>query len=370
LAVVGVLLLAPWAAVPAYEFPSPTPFSGETWRNPYQGLEGPFLKVNLHAHTKVWAGLTAGGDSIEAMAREYALAGYDALAVSNYHQRTSKRTGPLAMLDAYEHGFNFTKSHRLVLGGTATALIDFPVSTRSMRQWVLDVLGENGEAVVGLSHPSLRGGHDCDDVQTLTGFQLFEVHNPYATSLLEWDCALSAGRLSWAVGNDDAHHARARSVGVAWNMIAARSADQEAILDALRSGRSYVVRGERGMMDVTFQSLRVENGVAALELSGPARVEWVVDGSLRQHDNQVARSEYRLMARDRYVRAVVYTPISELVLQPLTRSDGGQLPRAEISWWKTGIQWAAWVALALATSRLLRRPALQLIGRSREHMAA
>jgi hypothetical protein len=358
-----LVLVAPFAAVPSYDFPAQRPFEGDSWSNPYAGWRGSFLKVNLHAHSRAWGGLTAGETSAHELSRAYAERGFAALAVSNYQQVTHVEAAPLPMIRGYEHGFNLRKSHRLVLGTDHVVGIDFPVSTRSSRQWVLGVLGQSG-GLVGLNHPALRQGHSCDDVGALTGFQLLEIHNPYATSLFEWDCALSAGRLAWAIGNDDAHSTREESIGVAWNMVGANVATEAALLHAIGSGRSYVVRGERGQMDVQIVSLDVdEAGAITLVLDGAAHVEWVVDGGVvEQVQDAVSVSRFVPSAQAHYVRAVVRTPITELVMNPVVRSGRWTPPVATIDWGLTVTWWAGWFMAAAAISWLTRsRTHLRLV---------
>ena len=366
----GLLLTAPLAAVPAYDFPERRPFAGERWLNPYEGWRGGFLKVNLHAHSAAWLGVTAGESSPEAMAQRYADFGFDALALSNYHQLTHLERPALPMVRAYEHGLNVTKSHRLVLGASEVVAFDFPISTRSMRQWVLDLLGARA-ALVGINHPSLRDGHGCADLERLTGYQLVEVHNPYATSHLEWDCALAAGRLAWVVGNDDSHSTREQGIGIAWNMVGAAAPAESAILEALARGRSYAVRGERGRMDVhVTEVVQDAPGQFRLELDAPARVEWVVDGTVRQVDEGVASA--RFVAPEKgghFVRAVVRTPITELLLNPFVRQGAWTPPVATVDWPVTVAGWVAWLAAAFLTALLARRPRAHLRLVDREQAA-
>lgn len=356
IAAVAVLVaIAPIAAVPVYDFPAARPFTGAAWRNPYEGWRGGYRKVNLHAHSRAWGGLTSGATPPGELAEAYARWGFDALAISNYFQVTELESAPLPLVRAWEHGLNVTKSHRLVLGTSEVRHLDFPISTRSARQWVIDMLAGSG-ALVGLNHPALRQGHSCADVEALTGYQLLEVHNPYATSALEWDCALSAGRLVWAMGNDDSHSAREEGIGIAWNMVGTDGLDEESILSALGSGRSYVVRGERGRMDVALQGLWAAGDTFVLELTGVAsRVEWLTDGgALRQVDRDTARARFTPGPGDHYVRAVIHTPISELVLNPIVREGAWAPPRASIDWpWTVG-SWAAWLAGAAVVAWLAR----------------
>lgn len=360
-AVLALLVTAPLALLPAYRFPAPKPFLGKTWRNPYAGVSGPFHRVNLHAHSRAWGGLTAGTHSPLEMAQAYARLGYGAAAISNYHQIASVEDSPLPLVPAYEHGLNVTKSHRLVLGAERAVLLDFPLSTRSMRQWILELLRETG--VVALNHPSLRDGHSCRDLEALTGYQLVEVHNAYAVSLHEWDCALSAGRLAWAVGNDDAHSARDESIGVAWNMVATRELSARAVIDAVASGRSYVVRGERSQLDAELIGLERDGDEFVVRLTGPARIEWRTDGGVLRHaEDGVSSSRFTPHFTDHYVRVVVRTPRTELVLNPVVRQGAWTAPVATVDWPVTLAGVGAWSLGVAALARSTRpRRRLRLV---------
>lgn len=353
----ALVLVAPYAAAPSYDFPERRPFSGDRWHNPYEGWRGPFRKVNLHAHSRAWLGLTSGRNTPREMAQAYADWGFEALALSDYHRISTVEDAPLPMLRAYEHGINLNKSHRLVLGARRVLAFDFPIATRATRQWALDALSQP-EALVAVNHPSLRQGHGCAELEALTGYQLVEVHNAYATSLFEWDCALSAGRLAWAIGNDDSHATREEGIGVAWNMVGVEEVGEEReVLAALGAGRSYVVRGERGRMDVHVVEVGLGgDGAMTVELDGPARVEWLSEGgTVRQVEEGVSVSRFVPAPGTRYVRAVVRTPITELVLNPFVRAGAWQPPVAQVSWPKTVLGWATWLAAAVGLAWLGRR---------------
>ena len=58
LAVSGIVLLAElviYFAAPVYDFPSPQPFSGDRFYNPYEGMESNnWKKANFHFHTRAF----------------------------------------------------------------------------------------------------------------------------------------------------------------------------------------------------------------------------------------------------------------------------------------------------------------------------
>ena len=258
---VAVIVLLPYAWGPIYRFPAPAPFSGDQVFNPYRTLTGTWQKANLHAHGRAWLGLTSGEQADAEVLRRYQSLGYAVAGVSNY-QHISAFDG-VETIPIYEHGFNIGKNHQLAIGASTVDWFDFPLwQTLSNRQYVIDRVGRTA-ALVSLNHPNSRGAYEADTVQSLTGYDLVEVVNGPFLAEDVWDAALSAGRVAWGTANDDTHDVNdPRRMGVAWNMIDAASASEDAIVEALRSGRFYsVVRtGAPGGAAVT--------GLSTVEVSG------------------------------------------------------------------------------------------------------
>src|SRR5262245_61855581 len=82
--VVSVMFCLWHGVSPVYRFPSAEPFRGGQLFNPYSRSVTPWWKVNLHAHSRAWGGLTNGRSTAEETVSRYRAMGYDVAAVSNY----------------------------------------------------------------------------------------------------------------------------------------------------------------------------------------------------------------------------------------------------------------------------------------------
>src|ERR1051325_4655641 len=166
----GLAALYLWC--PVHRFPAPLPFHGQHWYNPYAAVTSDmhWWKVNLHAHTRAWLGLTSGhGSADEALAR-YRAMGYDAAPVSNYQAITRSRTNSPSALTAYEHGFNVRKMHFLVLAPRSVDWLDYPLlQGRDEEQHRIDRLRATAGLVI-MAHPQLRHALAKSDLQALTGY--------------------------------------------------------------------------------------------------------------------------------------------------------------------------------------------------------
>ena len=323
--VLAVACTLPYALAPTYRYPEAAPFAGARWYNPYAGMRGTWRKTSLHAHGLTCcteAAVRRADQRIESYYRDSLR--YDVALVSD-HQRLSTLPG----LPEYEHGINVRKTHQIVLGARHVDWFDFPlIQSTNDKQFVIDRLRSQGPLVM-LAHPEIRDGYSLDDLRRLTGYGLMEVMHEGSSFEPWWDAALSAGRLSWATGSDDAHGlARPRKMGLSWTMIRAPSTSPDALLAALRAGWTYAVGGVRGVNDVRLRSVelrgdtlvvRTEPGADAFTFIGQAgRVRAVV------HDAAVAR--YVLRPQDTYIRTVVHTPHTSLYLNPVVRSAAGGPP--------------------------------------------
>src|SRR5262245_30621623 len=85
-AVLTVLILAPYAWSPIYNFPDPEGFRGAHFWNPYAATTANWKRANFHAHGRAWIGLTSGEQSDFEVVRRYRELGYDIPCVSNYQQ--------------------------------------------------------------------------------------------------------------------------------------------------------------------------------------------------------------------------------------------------------------------------------------------
>lgn len=280
--------------------------------------------MNLHAHAHAWGGLTNGrGTNADVRARYRAL-GYDLGITSNYF--APGEPAGASELTAYEQGFNLNKTHLMVLGTPRVEWLDMPFGeSASQKQMRIDRIVRDGGLPIVL-HPELRAGYTLRDLRRLTGYPAMEVVSHFGDALEYWDAALTAGRLVWAVGDDDAHNiADSNQVGRAWTMIAAPNTSRDAVLRAIRDGRTYAVQGRNGQATVKLVSLSTHGDTLIVRTGGSlATISFVGRGgrelgwSERTHD-----ARFVLPRTEPYARVVVRSVWTTLYLNPIVRAEAG-----------------------------------------------
>lgn len=314
---------------PVYDFPAPKPFAGSHFYNPYAAADGHWLTGNFHAHARAWGGLTTGKQSAAVVREHYRAMGYSVATVSDYQHVTPDPAGGRSYIPVYEHGYNVPKTHQLAIGARRVVWDDFVLwQSRHHKQLVLDQL-ERNSALVAIAHPELRGGYSADDFRFLTNYDLLEIASHYGAAISDWDVALSTGHPVWAIGSDDSHDADdPEQTGSTWTMIGSDAADSTAILQALRAGRVYVVKGHYGHSDVKLAGVDVRGDTVRVRCAAPvSSIEFVGQGG--RHLASVlnaAEASYVFRSTDPYVRAVITTSQTRMFLNPVIRFDGRQLP--------------------------------------------
>jgi len=214
------------------------------WRNPFT-LPGSWRRANLHTHTTH----SDGKVSLQERVNEYALQGYDILAITDHHAITplDSLQDPDSMLvlpGAELHPSNpygGSTYHLICLGFTQ------PIDAKRAAhpQEVIDAVVARG-GVVYLAHPYWCR-HALTDLAPLQRYAGVEVYNlncaseGRADSTQNWDELLNRAGLCAAIANDDCHEAavaRTDTFG-AWTMIRAATLTQENVIAALREGLTY-----------------------------------------------------------------------------------------------------------------------------------
>ena len=310
---------------PSYVFPPASHFSGSSLYNPYAGSPQRWFKANLHAHVHAWGGLTNGRSTVAQTVANYREEGYDVAAVSNYQSIDA----PPGALPVYEQGYSANKVHLLVIGAKRVDWWDYPLlEGANQKQDRIDRLNKEGALVV-IVHPELRNGFSASDLQRLTGYSAFEVASHFGNAESRWDAALTAGRLSWAVGDDDTHDsANPRQTGRVWTMLAAASTKPSDLIDAIKSGHTYAVISliGYGYSDVMLRSLETRGDTIDVAVTGhPASITFVGQGGrLLKSIGHVVQAQYVLPPDQPYARVVVRTGAARLILNPIVRTRGGR----------------------------------------------
>jgi hypothetical protein len=359
------LIALPYACLPIYRFPPPSPFSGPELFNPYARLTGSWQRANLHAHGRAWIGLTSGRHSNEEVVRRYKELGYSVAGVSNYHEIAAH--DGVATLPLYEHGYNIGKHHQLAVGARRVEWLDLPLwQSRSHLQFLIDRVAATAD-LVALVHPVSRNSYSPDDLSSLTGYHLIEIVNGKFPHDEAWDAALSAGRAVWAVANDDNHDLSDKDrLAVAWTMIDAPTSATSDIVDALRTGRSYaVLRTGEGSTDadIALSGVTLHAGTLNVSISGaPSTISFVGrNGAVRKSVDVTLSAGYTVQPTDTYVRAIVRAPRSTLYLNPVVRYDGRVVanPAASVdqgrTWLLRGFVIAGFAAFVFLVGRRRQR---------------
>ena len=358
-----IVVALPYFRAPVYRFPSPQPFNGPAWLNPYARLAGTWQRANLHAHGRAWSGITNGRQSDAEVAAAYRRLGYTVTGISDYHLISSDRTA--STLPVYEHGYNVGKRHQLAIGARSVDWFDVPFwQWRSQKQYVLDRL-DTTSALVAINHPTGRGAYTPGDMAALTNYELLEVVNGPFTAEGLWDAALSSGRAVWVLADDDTHDVTDPGrLGVAWDMIDAATGDAADVIAALGAGRSYAVLSRSSTTagnDAVVSGVEVRGGRLVVTCEGaPADFTFVgQNGVVRKTVDHATSASYDLEPSDTYVRTTVRTPATVMFLNPIVRYNGVRLAAPEAAIDETAT-WLLRALLALACAAaftlLWRRP--------------
>ncbi|KAA0993342.1 CehA/McbA family metallohydrolase domain-containing protein [Dyadobacter aurulentus] len=304
------LLISQYLLCARYQFPDPEPFEGPVVYNPYDSVsQQDWVKCNFHAHARAWNGVTNGKGSASDIHSAYDSLKYGVHCVSNYHHIDTTNEEERTYLPVYEHGYNTTKTHQLVLGSSNVQWLDYLLpQTVHNKQHVLDKLYE-WKTVTVLNHPAIRNGYTKNDLAQLGNYDCMEVLSPAATSTQEWDAALSAGRKVFVVGNDDTHDViSGNRLGKMCTFVNNPAKTGSGVLEALRAGRSYgVAMGETQPIDSVPYLLyvKVEKDSVFIKVSDTAQKVSIYgqNGRTIKTARETDRIAFLFRRDDHYARA-------------------------------------------------------------------
>ena len=288
-----------------------------------------WYKGNLHTHT-----INSDGDSApDAVARWYKEHRYQFLVLTDHNYLTD----PAGLNSVFAAEERFL----LIAGEEVTSKYEdksIHVNAFQIRKTlhpvfghsVLDTIQKNVDVIrqagglPSLNHPNFRWSVTPDELRQVNGMKLFELYNGHPTihnfggggsASLEqmWDVVLSAGREVYGIAVDDAHSFKEfrpdlSNPGRGWVSVQAAELSENAIVEALESGRFYastgveldkVVRTSDGL-DIAIKQDRDFKYTTRFTGKG---------GKLLATSHELT-SKYELRPGDSYVRATV------------TRSDG------------------------------------------------
>lgn len=340
LIVVAGMFAMCYLLAPVYEFSGPVPFAGNNLYNPYQTIDSScWRKYNFQVQSKAWMGITDGRkNSNELIDSIYNLLGYDHVATSDYQKINYFGNDSPAFIPTYEHGYNIFKTHQVCINADKVLWMDLMFGqTLSMKQWIIDQLGEHAEMVV-IAHPLLRDGYSINDMEQLTNYDAIEVLNNIRVSEKHWDAALSSGQIAYIVANDDAHDVLfSNEVGRRFTMINSPNLNRGTIMSNLKKGTAYGMDffriGDEPMDDKAERSKYIPKLTSALLNSDTLTVTVNAlavqfrfignNGEVLLTVNDTNSATYVIADNDPYVRTEITFPDkSVMYLNPVIRHSG------------------------------------------------
>lgn len=201
------------------------------------------LKGDLHCHTNFSPDCQVPPDQVIA---DSIVAGYDFISFtdhnSKYQLRKDYSTPELVVLPGYE--MTLSGGHYNVFG-----IRDFLVRGSLIREELGEYMSylRGLGAFIQLNHPNdakygSKYGYDFD-------FELLEVLNGRPTAddyktIADYQTLLCSGRKIVAIGNSDAH--RNHSVRYDFNWVLSTAKSSEAIMEAIKAGRSFLTTSVNG----------------------------------------------------------------------------------------------------------------------------
>jgi hypothetical protein len=352
---------------PIYDFPEPSPFSGEKFFNPYGGLDSLYWrKCNFHFHAREWWGLTAGrGNTPQEFYRIYKMLGYDAPQISNYQSINRAFADSAFYVPAYEHGFGLRKKHQMLIGAREVLWFDYSVyQNLNHKQHILNLLRPQSD-IVAIAHPDWDNGYTLKDMKYLSNYDLLEVLDNNWRSVPQWDAALSSGHVAWILADDDAHDIyNIYQIQRCVTYIHSPSLQKDSIIRSLKNGKAFGAEINMGN-DWSFEkkaawakqiphlrSVKMDFDTLKISVSGKVfKIMFIgQNGKIRKSIYGDSGHWYKFTAGDTYIRTVIvflcqynYPAVGSgdiFYLNPVFRYKG-ELPvndlKAEINWPRTWI---------------------------------
>lgn len=326
---------------PVYDFSEAKPFSGPDIFNPYESLEGvdsiPWKRANFHTHTRVkgiFNECEYWPDQTDSAYRKF---GYDIVTFSNHNELTVHPYDTALQVNVYEHGINLFKYHKLVFGCERVNRFDnlLPLFV-FQKQFQLDLLGKESD-FMQMNHPLRTGGTSEYQMRRLEGYRLMELDSGKSKENEYWDWALSAGRYSFGLANDDLHYPdRSGKMAVRCNFLYCPSARYEDIKKTLLGGGYYAMRVPdygHGDWEVKYarnrslpsvKGIGLDSATVFITLSQKAdSIKFIGQNHTTLALVKDAKgAEYDMKQEDSYVRITAYFPDGEVIYSnPFARYD-------------------------------------------------
>lgn len=346
-----IIAVAATSISPIYDFEEARSFEGAEIYNPYKSFDTAKLwkRANFHTHTRVEGILNECDYWPNEVLEAYDSLGYDIVTFSNHNKKTTHPKGAEYQSNGYEHGYNLLKYHKLVFGADNVWHFDHILPLlASQKQFQIEQLAKDAD-IVQLNHPLRTPTLSKRQLERLSGYKLIELDSGKSTENEYWDTALSAGRYSFGVANDDLHYPdKSYRIAVRCNFLCTPSTRYEEILNALNEGCFYSMRipdygsgdwsvkREKNSTLPYIKDIGLDNETIYIVLSEVAkRIEITgQDRKLLAECNNCDRIAYTMTNADTYARATAYFSEGEVIYtNPFARYDASvqDTPYRELS---------------------------------------
>ena len=336
---IATTIIVTTSITPIYNFKEVRPFGGPDIYNPYKSLDRAtsWKRANFHTHTRVEGFANECKYWANEVLERYKNLGYDIVTFSNHNQLTRHPQSEKLQVDVYEHGYNLFKFHKLAFGAKRVWHFDhlLPIFA-SQKQFQIVQLSKDAD-VVQLNHPLRTPTLSESQLERISGYRLIELDSGKSTDNRYWDSALSAGRYSFGVANDDLHHPdKSYKIARRCNFLSTPSGQYDDILRTLNEGCFYSMRLPdygKGDWKIKFAKNRAlpfitdigaRDSVIYITLSQPATLIKMIGQNhtiLAQYNNCDSAS-YTMKESDPYVRVITHFPDGEVIYtNPFARYD-------------------------------------------------
>ena len=309
---------------PIYDFAEPRPFCGPDIYNPYRDIDTAhcWKRANIHTHTRVEGILNECEFSADSVYHIYKSFDYDIIGFTNHNELTKHPIDKELQMDIYEHGYNALNYHIMTYGAKRVWLYDalMPLFA-SQKQFMLDKLSDDAD-LVQINHPQRIRLFNYADLKKISGYRLMEL--TAAEQEIEnkqWDIALSAGRYSHGIMNDDLHYPdRPEKIAIRCSFICTPTERYEHVKEALIEGCFYsmsVPNYGDGDWSVKYalnrelpkvKDIGLRDSTIYIELSTAAdSIKFVGSNHRTLHTAYSATSaEYTMQSSDPYARIMAF----------------------------------------------------------------
>jgi len=240
-----ILFILQYVVNAKYSFPEPQPFHGKFIYNPYRNVDNAMWKrANFHAHARKFFGQSEKDRrSVSFIDSLYRSFGYDIISISDYQVINRFESKNVWYVPVYEHGYQYYKTHHLVLNPKKVCWLDFPFrQTLSNKQFIIDQLHKDAATLITIVHPIYRKAYSSNDLKYLGNYNCMEIANHERVFTTSYDTILSNGHPVFIMADDDCHDlTNIKEVTNSFNEVNTDMV-KDSILKALSTGRSFGVK--------------------------------------------------------------------------------------------------------------------------------